>query len=129
MIVSLTGGILRGVTFDRRTLLQTGLAMTTTRGRTAPRTYMLQVVGQAGAPGASVALGARPVVVGAQAGCDLVLSDPKVSRRHAELAMTTEGVRVKDLGSTNGTWYQGTRIGEVVVPAGATVQFGATPVR
>jgi DNA-binding NtrC family response regulator len=117
------------VTFDRRTLLQTGLAMTTTRGRTAPRTYMLQVVGQAGAPGTSVALGARPVVVGAQAGCDLVLSDPKVSRRHAELAMTTDGVRIKDLGSTNGTWWQGTRIGEVVVPAGATVQFGATPVR
>jgi DNA-binding NtrC family response regulator len=76
-----------------------------------------------------VALGARPVVVGAHATCDLVLQDPQVSRRHAELAITPDGIRVKDLGSTNGTWFQGTRVGELVVPTGATVHFGATPVR
>ncbi len=76
-----------------------------------------------------VALGARPVVVGAHGSCDLVLQDPQVSRRHAELAITPDGIRIKDLGSTNGTWFQGTRVGEVVVPTGATVQFGATPVR
>jgi transcriptional regulator with PAS, ATPase and Fis domain len=52
-----------------------------------------------------------------------------VSRRHAELAVVPEGIRIKDLGSTNGTWWQGTKVGEVVVPSGATVQFGATPVR
>ena len=40
-----------------------------------------------------------------------------------------EGIRIKDLGSTNGTWWQGTKVGEVVVPSGATVQFGATAVR
>ena len=56
-------------------------------------------------------------------------TDPQVSRKHAELAITPDGIRVKDLGSTNGTWFQGTRIGEVVVPAGATIQFGNTPVR
>jgi two-component system nitrogen regulation response regulator NtrX len=76
-----------------------------------------------------VALGARPVVVGAHASCDLVLVDPQVSRRHAEVAVVPEGIRIKDLGSTNGTWWQGTKVGEVVVPSGATVQFGATPVR
>jgi two-component system, NtrC family, response regulator HydG len=69
------------------------------------------------------------VVVGAHASCDLVLADPQVSRRHAELAVVPEGIRIKDLGSTNGTWWQGTKVGEVVVPSGATVQFGATPVR
>ncbi len=36
---------------------------------------------------------------------------------------------IKDLGSTNGTWWQGTRVGEVVVPPGATIKFGETPVR
>ena len=115
-----------GVSFDRRTLIQTGLAMTSTRGRTAPRSYNLQVLGHQ-AP--SVALGARPVTVGAHATCELVLSDPQVSRKHAELAITPEGIRVKDLGSTNGTWFQGNRVVELVVPAGATIQFGATPVR
>src|SRR6185503_6800899 len=96
------------------------------RGRTAARSYTLQVLGQGGA---TVALGARPVVVGAHASCDLVLADPQVSRRHAELAVLPDGIRIKDLGSTNGTWWQGTRVGEVVVPSGATVQFGETPVR
>jgi DNA-binding NtrC family response regulator len=78
---------------------------------------------------ASVALGARPVVVGAHASCDLVLADPQVSRRHAELSITPEGIRLRDLGSTNGTWYQGTRVTEVVIPAGATLRFGGTSVR
>ena len=76
-----------------------------------------------------VALGARTITVGAHASCDLVLTDAQVSRKHAELAITPEGIRVKDLGSTNGTWCQGTRIGEVVVPGGATIKFGNTPVR
>jgi len=114
------------VTLDRRTLITTGLAMASTRSRTAPRSYNLQVLGQ---NGPIVALGARPVIVGAHASCDLVLVDPQVSRRHAELAITTDGVRVKDLGSTNGTWWQGTKVGEVTVTAGSTIQFGNTPVR
>lgn len=99
--------------------------MSTTRGRTASRSYNLQVVGQQKV----VALGARTITVGAHASCDLVLDDAQVSRKHAELAITPEGIRVKDLGSTNGTWFQGTRVGEVVVPAGATIQFGSTPVK
>ncbi len=115
------------MTIDRRTVIQTGLAMSTTKGRTAPRAYHLQVLGDGGQ---TVALGARPIVVGAHAQCDLVLVDPQVSRRHAELTITTDGgVRIKDLGSTNGTWWQGTRIADVVVPSGATVKFGGTPVR
>ncbi|HUJ59706.1 MAG TPA: sigma 54-interacting transcriptional regulator [Kofleriaceae bacterium] len=114
------------MTLDRRTLITTGLAMASTRSRTAPRSYNLQVLGQ---NGPIVALGARPVIVGAHASCDLVLVDPQVSRRHAELAITTDGVRVKDLGSTNGTWWQGTKVGEVTVTAGSTIQFGNTPVR
>ena len=114
------------MTVDRRTVLQTGLAMNATKGRTAPRSYTLQVLGQAPQ---SVALGARPLVVGAHASCDLVLSDPQVSRRHAELSIVTEGIRIKDLGSTNGTWWQGSKIGEVVVSPGSTVKFGETPVK
>jgi DNA-binding NtrC family response regulator len=114
------------VSFDRRTLIQTGLAMAATKARTAPRSYALQIVGHEGPP---VALGARTVTVGAHASCDLVLTDAQVSRKHAELAITPDGIRVKDLGSTNGTWFQGTRIGEVVVPGGATIKFGNTPVR
>ncbi len=117
------------VTVDRRTVIQTGLATSATRGRTAPRSYTVQVLGQGPGEPVRVALGARPIVVGAHASCELVLTDPQVSRRHAELAIVPDGIRIKDLGSTNGTWWQGTKVGEVVVPAGATVKFGETPVR
>ena len=121
--------MLRGVTFDRHTLVQTGLAMASTRGRTAARAYVLQVLGPHADAHRPVALGARPITVGAHRTCDLVLEDPQVSRKHAEIAAAPEGIRIRDLGSTNGTWWQGTRVGEAVVPAGATVKFGATPVR
>jgi len=36
-------------------------------------------------------------------GCDLVLADPEVSRRHAEVVVSGEGLVIRDLGSTNGT--------------------------
>jgi DNA-binding NtrC family response regulator len=121
--------MLRGVSFDRHTLVQTGLAMASTRARTAPRSYLVQILGPGATAHRPVALGARPITVGAHRSCDLVLEDPQVSRKHAEIAAAPEGIRIRDLGSTNGTWWQGTRVGEAIVPAGATVQFGATPVR
>jgi DNA-binding NtrC family response regulator len=111
---------------DRKTVLQTGLATSATRGRTAVRTWVVQVQDERGA---SIALGARPVVIGAHHGCDLVIDDPEVSRRHAELAASPEGVKVRDLGSTNGTWWQNSKIGEVTVPSGAILRFGKVTVR
>ena len=116
------------MTIDRRTVIHTGLATSTTKGRTAPRSYTLQVLDQR-QQAAAIVLGARPIVVGAHGSCDLVLTDPQVSRRHAELSIVPEGVRVKDLGSTNGTWWQGSKVGEVVVSAGSTIKFGETPVK
>ncbi|HRC56839.1 MAG: sigma 54-interacting transcriptional regulator [Myxococcales bacterium] len=86
----------------------------------------MQVPGQ---PSRQVVLGARPVVLGAHSSCDVVLEDPQISRRHAELLAGPEGIRVKDLGSTNGTWWQGSRLTEVVVSSGAVIQLGAVSAR
>lgn len=118
--------MLRLVVFDRQTLNATGLSTSATKGRTAARSYTLHVLGQSAT---SVALGARPVVLGAHASCEVVVQDPQVSRRHVELMAVPEGVKVRDLGSTNGTWWQGSRIGEVVVSSGATIQLGAVQVK
>jgi putative nucleotidyltransferase with HDIG domain len=42
---------------------------------------------------------------------EIVLDDSSVSRRHAEIRSTDNGWRVRDLGSTNGTFLNGTRLG------------------
>jgi hypothetical protein len=50
-----------------------------------------------------------PFVIGRSRECDLVLDDPNVSRRHAELRRENGGWAVRDLGSTNGIKVNGRR--------------------
>jgi putative nucleotidyltransferase with HDIG domain len=42
---------------------------------------------------------------------EIVLDDTSVSRRHAEIRSSAQGWRVRDLGSTNGTFLNGQRLG------------------
>jgi DNA-binding NtrC family response regulator len=76
--------------------------------------------------GRSTPLGPGGVTVGASASCDLVLSDPSVSGVHAELAPLEGGVRVRDLGSTNGVTHLGVRIQEALLQPGAVIALGRT---
>jgi pSer/pThr/pTyr-binding forkhead associated (FHA) protein len=60
-------------------------------------------------------------------GCDVVLADPEVSRRHAMLRRTANGAVVEDLGSTNGTFVNGERIqGVRDLADGDVIAFGNT---
>ena len=54
-------------------------------------------------------IGPETQVVGRNEACDLVLDDRKVSAVHMELVATERGVRVRDLGSRNGTSVGDTR--------------------
>src|SRR5438093_9805626 len=47
------------------------------------------------------------IVLGKSADCDVVLSSPKVSRRHARIAVHDGGLMIEDLKSTNGTFVNG----------------------
>jgi predicted component of type VI protein secretion system len=71
-----------------------------------------------------------PVLAGTTVGrddCDVVLSDPEVSRRHAVVAESPEAFTIEDLGSTNGTWVNGERIaGPEPIRAGDEIRFGNT---
>ncbi|MGA9524271.1 MAG: FHA domain-containing protein, partial [Myxococcaceae bacterium] len=65
------------------------------------------------------------VVVGRVAGVEIQLEDESVSRRHAELQRTAEGVMVRDLNSANGTRVNGAPLeGELLLQPGDIVQFG-----
>ncbi|HWM87639.1 MAG TPA: sigma 54-interacting transcriptional regulator [Kofleriaceae bacterium] len=113
---------------DPHTLMQTGLATQSARGRTAIRSCLCRVM-SGDRVVEEIALGARTVAVGAARECDLVLADAQVSRRHVDLQLCPDGIRVRDLGSTNGTFWQGTRLTEAVVPLGAAVRVGGTTLR
>ncbi|MCA9708262.1 MAG: FHA domain-containing protein, partial [Myxococcales bacterium] len=66
-------------------------------------------------------------MVGRSRDCDLVVRERDVSSRHAALDWNGVDWQLRDLGSRNGTWLDGERLGagaEPVVPAGARVSFG-----
>jgi DNA-binding NtrC family response regulator len=69
-------------------------------------------------------IGADTQVVGRNEACDLVLDDRKVSAVHMELVATERGVRVRDLGSRNGTFLGDTRIGEVYLMKPTAISIG-----
>jgi ABC transport system ATP-binding/permease protein len=65
------------------------------------------------------------VTVGRVAGVEVQIEDDSVSRRHAELEATPEGLLLKDLGSANGTLINGApALNEVLLQPGDIVQFG-----
>jgi pSer/pThr/pTyr-binding forkhead associated (FHA) protein len=69
----------------------------------------------------------RPVtVIGRGAEADVVVDDPGVSRRHAEIRMDGGSAVVRDLGSTNGTFVDGERAGALRLADGSTVTIGRT---
>src|SRR5688572_4173802 len=105
----------------RDTLLETGLANAAARCG-GPRSYVIEVL-EGRAARDRIALGARPILVGADAACDLVLDDPRVSRKHAEIAVEREGLKLRDLASTNGSWIDGVRVNEAVFLPGATLKL------
>jgi DNA-binding CsgD family transcriptional regulator len=62
--------------------------------------------------------------VGRDPTCQIVLSNPSVSRVHAELEVRDALVTVRDLKSRNGTYVEGKRVDSAEVQAGQRVFFG-----
>lgn len=70
-----------------------------------------------------------PVVVGRAPDITAVIADVTVSRRHAELTATDAGLSIRDLGSSNGTSVNGTRITIGRAIPGDTIVFGKVAFR
>src|SRR5262249_51097945 len=67
----------------------------------------------------------RRWVIGRAPECDVVLRRPEVSARHCRLTRTPQGFLLEDLGSSNGTFVNGTRVqGRVGVSRSDQVTLG-----
>jgi two-component system response regulator GlrR len=64
------------------------------------------------------------MTIGAGAKADLILESGTVSRAHVELSLVEDGVRVRDLGSRNGTFYLGQRVDSLTVAPGSRIRLG-----
>jgi hypothetical protein len=65
-------------------------------------------------------------VIGTSSDCDVVVSDPSVSGRHAEFSGGTGGYRISDLGSTNGTFVNDKRVTSSDLVDGDSLRLGRT---
>ncbi|MFC0081451.1 FhaA domain-containing protein [Aciditerrimonas ferrireducens] len=81
--------------------------------------------------GTRVPVGEEPVVIGRLPECTIVLSDPNVSRRHAEVvrAEGTGAIVLRDLQSTNGTRVNGVPVREQELQDGDEITLGTSVLR
>ena len=76
-----------------------------------------------------VDFGSRPhLTVGRAEPADVCVADPGVSRLHVRFTRESNGLRVIDLRSRNGTWVRGMRITEALLTTGDSVVIGNTSV-
>jgi len=66
------------------------------------------------------------LVIGTHRSAGLVLSDRAVSRFHLELTLEGDRIRLRDLGSRNGTRVEGVQVMDAFLGDGATIAIGQT---
>ena len=77
--------------------------------------------------GTSITLGTTPITIGRSADCTVVIDDDYASNHHARVSPHESGWMIEDLGSTNGTYIQRTRVtGAMSLPIGTPIRIGKT---
>lgn len=94
-----------------------------TRVRMAVPKYVLR--GVSGAVFNKVFPVTGPVVIGRAAECDISVPADEISRRHALIKPTPDGVSVEDLGSSNGTYINNRRVQQGFLNAGDELRLDA----
>ncbi|HYL51756.1 MAG TPA: DUF3662 and FHA domain-containing protein [Acidimicrobiia bacterium] len=79
--------------------------------------------------GRRVQLGEDPAVIGRLPDCAVALTDPQVSRHHAEIRRDERGYRIVDLDSMNGIRVNGVQVREHLLADGDVIVVGATEIR
>ncbi|MBI5545155.1 MAG: sigma 54-dependent Fis family transcriptional regulator [Deltaproteobacteria bacterium] len=86
--------------------------------------WLLYVASPGPDRGRSIRVRTGSVIVGTAPEADLVLSEASVSRRHLRVTAELKGLRIEDLGSTNGTSFLGQKIDRVLLHSGARLELG-----
>ncbi|MBV1853287.1 FHA domain-containing protein [Catellatospora sp. KI3] len=77
--------------------------------------------------GTKITLGEAPITIGRAEDSTLVITDDYASARHARLVPRDGQWMVEDLGSTNGTYLDRTKVsGPTPVPLGVPIRIGRT---
>lgn len=105
----------------------TGVLTTNAGGDIVLRRVLVRVV-TGDSRGVETVLEEGTLVLGSSPDADIVITDTGVSRFHCELGLLSDGVRVRDLGSTNGTFVGESRVESVVVHPTVELRVGRTRV-
>jgi pSer/pThr/pTyr-binding forkhead associated (FHA) protein len=84
-------------------------------------TFFLKPLGNPGSVGVKLPRG--QITLGRDPGCDIVLTEVSISRRHAELRIDGRSVHIRDLASRNGTFVNGERVTEANPRIGDQIAF------
>jgi hypothetical protein len=95
-------------------------------GAGPPRTMMALWIRFPGEPKERAFLLTKPLIVGREAPADILVTDPMLSRRHVELTATPQGLHVRDLGSSNGSFINERPITEADLRLGDQLRAGCT---
>lgn len=115
-----------GAVMVRRGLALRGTLLPARQNRTTPR-YLVVTAGSLA--GTRITLGTQPVLIGRADDSTLVLTDDYASTRHARLSPRGSDWYVEDLGSTNGTYLDRSKVTTAVkVPIGTPVRIGKTAI-
>ena len=79
--------------------------------------------------GDAISIAENQITIGSGGGCDVLLSDPTISRKHLGVEPGAGGVLLRDLGSTNGSYVQGARFQELTLGFGTEVTIGKTVIK
>ena len=63
------------------------------------------------------------LVIGRGSECDLILDEPEMSRRHAVIENSDDGIFLRDLGSSNGTYVNGVQVRDAVLHPDDQIAF------
>ena len=72
---------------------------------------------------------AKPRIVIGRKGADIPLNDPEISRHHCLLEVRDKFINLKDLDSTNGTFYDEERVRAAMLQDGSEFRIGESRIR